>query len=81
MYIFNPPIELLFVFALYGRVTFLCLSKEKSPKEKIPNMPALRVPCDARMSQRDVKLANRSDSHIPNPPAHPVLLGEPEREV
>ena len=45
-------------FALYGRVAFLCLSKEKSPKERIPDMPALRVPCDARISRRDVKLAN-----------------------
>jgi hypothetical protein len=42
-------------FALYGRVAFLCLSKEKSPKEKIPNMLALRVPCDARMSRREVE--------------------------
>ena len=44
-------------FALYGRVAFLCLSKEKSPKEKILNMTALRVPSDARMYRRDVKLA------------------------
>ncbi|MEN8712476.1 MAG: hypothetical protein ABF326_09795, partial [Arenicellales bacterium] len=47
----------------YGRVAFLCLSKEKSPKEKIPNMLALRVPCDARMSRRDVKLAHARTAH------------------
>jgi len=41
-------------------------------------MPALRVPCDARMSRRDAELAALS-RRIPNSPAHPVLLGEPER--
>ena len=46
------------LFALFGRVSFLCLSKEKGPKDRIPNMPALRVPCDARMNRRDVKLAS-----------------------
>jgi hypothetical protein len=50
-------------FALYGRLTFLCLSKEKSLKERIPSMPALRVPCDARMNRRDVKLAVLRQSH------------------
>ena len=45
-------------FALYGRVSFLCLSKEKTPKERISDMLALRVPCDARMNRRDVKLAS-----------------------
>ena len=45
------------LFALYGRVAFLYLSKEKSPKEMIPDMLALRVPRDARMNRRDVKLA------------------------
>ena len=50
-------------FALYGRVTFLCLSKEKSPKERTPDMPALRVPCDARMNRRDVELAALRQSH------------------
>ena len=33
---------------LYGRVSFLCLAKEKVPKERIPDIPALRVLCDAR---------------------------------
>ena len=42
-------------------------------------MLALRVPCDARMNRRDVKLAALRQSH-PETPAHPVLLGEPERE-
>ena len=50
-------------FALYGRVAFLCLSKEKSPKERIPNMPALRVPCDARMSRQDAELAALRQTH------------------
>jgi len=58
---------------------YLCLSKEKSPKEKIPSMLALRVPCDARMNRRDVNLLSLGQ-HIPNSPAHPVLLGEPERD-
>jgi hypothetical protein len=51
------------VFRLLGRVAFLCLSKEKAPKERIPNMPALRVPCDARMSRRDAELAALRQTH------------------
>ena len=43
-------------------------------------MPALRVAIDARMTRRDVKLAMLRQ-HIPTSPAHPVLLGEPEREL
>ncbi|MGB5282811.1 MAG: hypothetical protein WBN37_15960, partial [Arenicellales bacterium] len=50
-------------FAFHRRVSFLCLSKEKVPKEKIPDMPALRVPCDARTNRRDVKLAALRQSH------------------
>ena len=41
-------------------------------------MPALRVPCDARMNRRDVKLASLKQSH-PEYSASSVLLGEPER--
>jgi len=55
-------------FALYGRVAFLCLSKEKSPKERIPNTLALRVPCDARMSRRDAELTALRQTH-PDVPA------------
>ena len=55
------------LFALYGRVAFLCLSKEKSPKERIPNMLALRVPCDTRMSRRDMKLASAQTVTSRNP--------------
>jgi hypothetical protein len=58
-------------FALYGRVTFLYLSKEKSPKERISNMPALRVPCDARMSRQDAELAALRQTH---PEPHPPIL-------
>ena len=43
-------------------------------------MLALRVPCDARMSRRDAELAIAQTRRIPNSPAHPVLLGEPERD-
>ena len=43
-----------------------------------PNMLALRVLCDARMSRRDVNSLSLGQ-HIPKSPAHPVLLGEPER--
>ena len=42
-------------------------------------MLALRVPCDARMNRRDVNSLSLAQ-HIPKPPSHPVLLGEPERE-
>ena len=42
-------------------------------------MRALRVPCDARMSWRNVKLAALKQ-HIPKSPAHPPLLGKPERD-
>ncbi len=42
-------------------------------------MLALRVPCDARMSWRGVKLAALKQ-HTPKSPAHPVLLGKPERD-
>ena len=41
-------------------------------------MLALRVPCDARMSRRDAELATLRQT-IPKTPAHPVLLGGPER--
>jgi len=56
-------------FALFGRVAFLCLSKEKSPKERIPDMPALRVPCDARMSRRHAELAALKQTHPETPGA------------
>jgi hypothetical protein len=42
-------------------------------------MLALRVPCDARMNRRDVNSLTLGQ-HIPTSPAHPVLLGGPERE-
>ena len=41
-------------------------------------MLALRVPCDARMCRQDAELATLRQTH-PEVPAHPVLLGEPER--
>jgi len=66
-------------FALHGRVTFLCLPKEKVTKRKGTRILALRVPCDARMSWRGVKLAALRQ-HTPKPPAHPALLGKPERD-
>ena len=37
------------------------------------------VPCDARMNRRDVN-SLALGQHIPKAPAHPVLLGGPERE-
>ena len=54
-------------FALFGRVSFLCLYKEKSQKERIPDMPALREPCEARMNRRDVKLASAQTVTSRNP--------------
>jgi hypothetical protein len=45
-----------------------------------PNILALWVSCDARMNRRDVNSLSLGQ-HIPMSPAHPVLLGEPEREV
>ena len=36
---------------------FTCLKEHTKRISKTPSMPALRVPCDARMSRRDVKLA------------------------
>ncbi len=38
----------------------------------------LWVPSDARMSRRGAN-SLRSDKRTPKPPAHPVLLGKPER--
>ena len=57
------------LFALYGRVSFLCLSKEKVPKEKILDRLALRVPCDARMNRRDAELAalRQTNPELPGP--------------
>ena len=46
-----------------GEYLFFPVAKEKIPKEKLPNILALRVPCDARMSRRDVKLAALRQSH------------------
>jgi len=71
-----------FRFRPVGRVSFLCLPKEKVPKEKAPDMLAhsesLWVPCDARMTRRGAN-SLRSDRRTPKPPTHPVLLGKPER--
>ena len=43
-------------------------------------MHALQVPCDARLNRRDVNSLSLGQ-HIPTSPPHPVLLGEPEREI
>ncbi|MFW2438955.1 MAG: hypothetical protein ACN4GR_06235, partial [Arenicellales bacterium] len=42
-------------------------------------MLALRVPCDAQSSRRDMKLAALRQ-HIPKSPAQSALLGKPERD-
>jgi|GEM_PF-3639507 len=42
-------------------------------------MLVLRVPCDARMSWRGVN-SLRSNRHTRETPAHPALLGKPERD-
>jgi len=51
----------------------------KDNKRKATRMLALRVPCDAQSSRRDVKLAALKQ-HIPNAPAQSALLGRPERD-
>jgi len=43
-------------------------------------MLALRVPCDAQLSRRDVKLAGAQTTH-PFSPAQFPLLGKPERDL
>jgi len=61
-------------------VTFLYSRKETYQKNnKGARMPALRVPCDAQSSRRDIKLAALRQ-HIPKSPAQSPLLGKPERD-
>jgi hypothetical protein len=66
-------------FALYGRVSFTLLAQRKVTKRKGTRMLALRVPCDAQSSRRDMKLAALRQ-HIPKPSAQSPLLGKPERD-
>jgi len=44
------------VFRPLGRVTFTLLAQRKVTKRKSTRMLALRVPCDAQSTRRDVKL-------------------------
>jgi len=44
-------------------------------------MLALRVPCDAQLSRRDVKLGLRPQTAHPFSPAQSPLLGKPERDL
>jgi len=44
-------------------------------------MLSLRVPCDAQLSRRDVKLGLRPQTTHPFSPAQSPLLGKPERDL
>ena len=67
-------------FALYGRVTFTLLAQRKVTKRKSTRMLALRVPCEARISWRGVNSGYALRQAHPETPAHPALLGKPERD-
>ena len=54
--------------------------QRKGTKRKATRMLALRVPCDARMSWRGVNSGYALKQAHPETPAHPVLLGKPERD-
>jgi hypothetical protein len=71
-------------FSLTERGTYLCVSKEKYPKEMTPDSlvhgrPSW-IPCDARNQRRVMELAALRQHH-PNSPLSAVRLGETGRGI
>jgi hypothetical protein len=73
-------LEIILVFRPLWASSFSLLVQRKGTKRKDPRMLALRVPCDARISWRGVNSGYALRQAHPETPAHPALLGKPERD-
>ena len=54
---FNLRLKLHSFFALYGRASFLCVAKEKGPKERPPYCVGLRLLCALQLTAGAAELA------------------------
>ena len=54
---FNLRLNIYLLFALYGRVSFLCVAKEKIPKERPPCRVGLRLLCALQLRAGAAELA------------------------